>query len=72
MYKQTKLVHAFPMTRAEYNLMRGWTTPTKEDPQDEGMLIVTDMDTEDEHLCWKTIEVFTASYAPIEGDLKHH
>ena len=71
MYMQTKPVHAFPMSRAEYNIMRGWTVPLSEDPQDEGMLVVTDMDKDDEHLCWKTMDVFKASYVAIEGSMEY-
>lgn len=35
----TKLVAAKPMTRLEYNLLRGWVVPADEDPSDEGYLV---------------------------------
>lgn len=35
----TKLVAAKPMTRLEYNLLRGWAVPADEDPSDEGYLV---------------------------------
>ena len=35
-YKATKIVSAKPMTRGEYNVMKGWTIPADEDPNDDG------------------------------------
>ncbi len=34
-----RLVEAYPMTRAEYNELRGWQLPANEDGRDEGYLI---------------------------------
>jgi hypothetical protein len=35
----TKRVNAKPMTRAEYNTLRGWTLPADENGADEGFLV---------------------------------
>lgn len=64
MYRQTKLVNAYPMSRADYYDLRGWRVPDNENPLDKGMLVVTDEDEDNEHLCWKTMEVFNRHYAP--------
>lgn len=34
-----RLVDAQPMTRGEYNTLRGWTLPADEDPKDPGYLV---------------------------------
>ena len=39
-YVGVKLVEAAPMTRGDYNIMRGWTIPADEDPNDEGYQVV--------------------------------
>lgn len=38
-YVGTKLVKARPMTRGEYNALRGWEVPGDEDPADAGYLV---------------------------------
>ena len=38
-YVGVKLVEAAPMTRGDYNIMRGWTIPPDEDPNDAGYMI---------------------------------
>ncbi|KDR25956.1 DUF2829 domain-containing protein [Caballeronia zhejiangensis] len=35
----TKTVNAVPMSRLEYNQLRGWTVPEDEDPLDPGYLV---------------------------------
>ena len=35
----TKAINAKPMTRGEYNALRGWFVPDDENPQDEGYLV---------------------------------
>lgn len=37
-YIGIKLIDAKPMTRLEYNQLRGWTVPENENPNDEGYL----------------------------------
>ncbi len=39
MYIGTKLINAEPMTRAEYNVFRGWELPADENGEDEGYLV---------------------------------
>jgi len=38
-YIGTKTINAQPMTRQEYNDLRGWTVPPDENPADEGYLV---------------------------------
>ena len=38
-YVGTKVVKAAPMTRKEYNDLRGWTVPEDENPNDDGYLV---------------------------------
>lgn len=38
-YVGTKLVNALPMTRLEYNALRGWKVPDNENPNDLGYLV---------------------------------
>ena len=38
-YIGTKLINAEPMTRAEYNVFRGWELPADENGDDEGYLL---------------------------------
>lgn len=38
-YLGTKVVHAAPLSRGDYNKLRGWEVPADEDPEDEGYLV---------------------------------
>lgn len=38
-YINTKVIRATPMSRGEYNRLRGWQVPEDENPNDEGYLI---------------------------------
>lgn len=38
-YIGNKVIQAKPMTRQEYNTLRGWTVPVDENPADEGYLV---------------------------------
>ena len=38
-YIGTKLINASPMTRGDYNLLRGWPLPEDENGSDEGYLV---------------------------------
>lgn len=40
LYQCHKRVHAIPMTRGDYNVLRDWELPTNENPADEGYLVV--------------------------------
>lgn len=39
LYVGTKVVKAVPMTRYEYNVLRGWTVPADEEGTDKGYLV---------------------------------
>jgi len=39
MHVSIAVLFATPMTRGEYNALRGWETPANEDPSDEGYLV---------------------------------
>jgi hypothetical protein len=39
-YIRLNMVEATPMTRGDYNKLRGWTIPADENPNDEGYLVV--------------------------------
>ena len=51
---------ATPMTRADYNELRGWTLPKDENPEDDGFLLQSVSDPN--HISWVTKEVFESSY----------
>ena len=38
-YIGTKEIKAAPMSRGEYNKLRGWEIPAEENPNDEGYLV---------------------------------
>lgn len=38
-YVATKIVNAMPMSRKEYNDLRGWAVPEDENPNDQGYLV---------------------------------
>ena len=38
-YTGVSVVDAAPMTRGEYNELRGWSVPTGENPNDEGFIV---------------------------------
>ena len=61
-YKCHKEVHAAPMSRGVYNLMRGWTIPVDENPLDEGMVVYYNKDTNREHVSWSPQDVFEEGY----------
>ena len=70
-YTGTKVVNAEPMTRQEYNDLRGWQVPNDENPLDEGYL-VEDADaapnttTHKGYLSWTPKDMFENSYLPSE------
>lgn len=57
-YVGTKIIFANPMTRGEYNELRGWTIPPNENPADEGFLVKY----EDGYISWSPKETFEAAY----------
>lgn len=66
----TKLVHATPMTRGEYNEYRGWNQPANENPEEPGFLVeYTDggkpnHPTHEGYISWSPETVFTPAYKP--------
>ena len=70
-YTGTKVVNATPMTRQEYNDLRGWQVTSDENPLDEGYL-VEDADaapnttTHKGYLSWTPKDMFENSYLPSE------
>lgn len=71
-YTGTKVVNAEPMTRQEYNDLRGWQVPNDENPFDEGYLIEYTDDgqsnttTHKGYVSWSPKDVFEKSYLPSE------
>lgn len=57
-YIRTKVIEARPMTRGDYNTLRGWTIPADENPLDEGYLVKY----EDGYISWSPQDVFEHSY----------
>ena len=69
----TKRLNAKPMTREEYNTLRGWPMPSDENPSDEGYLVeYTDGGKENVdgfagYVSWSPKDVFEASYQPMNS-----
>ena len=57
-YIGTQLIEAVPMTRLEYNELRGWTVPQDENPFDNGFTIRAT----DGHMSWLPADIFEARY----------
>lgn len=72
-YIGTKLIHALPMTRKEYNDYRGWELPANEDGNDEGYLVeyVDGGRANDSrhagYISWSPKDVFERAYRPVEN-----
>ena len=62
-YIGTKVLKAKPMTRREYNDLRGWTLPEGENGADEGFVT----DNCHGHIQWQPKDVFLDSFAPMTG-----
>ncbi|GJH00223.1 DUF2829 domain-containing protein [Paraburkholderia terrae] len=69
----TKLLKAKPMTRGEYNVLRGWTLPANENPSDEGYLVEyldggkANHPCYDGYISWSPKDVFEAAYRVVSG-----
>lgn len=61
-YVGTKKVKATPMTRGDYNTLRGWTIPENENPADEGYFIVYS----DGYQSWTPKRQFDEEYRECE------
>lgn len=62
-YIGVKEIDAKPMTRGEYNIYRGWTIPTDENPNDEGYLVKYS----DDYESWSPKNVFEEAYVEYDG-----
>jgi hypothetical protein len=68
-----KLIHAKPMTRAEYNAYRGWELPANENGSDAGFLVEYldggKANTPDHagYVSWSPEDVFNRAYKPTDG-----
>lgn len=73
LYIGTKLVTALPMTRADYNIYRGWPLPADENGDDEGYLIEyqdggkPNMEGHAGYVSWSPAEQFDAAYRECNG-----
>jgi len=72
-YIGTKLISASPMTRLEYNDLRGWTVPADENPGDDGYLVEYLDGGSANHpdytgyISWSPKEVFDCAYRPVSA-----
>lgn len=72
-YIGTKVVHARPMTRGQYNAERGWLVPADENPDDLGYLVQyadgqeTNVPGYAGYVSWSPRDVFERSYREV-GD----
>lgn len=72
LYIGTKVVHAKPMNRAEYNKLRGWSLPSDENPEDPGYLVEYTEGGSANHpdykgyVSWSPKDVFEKSYFPFD------
>ncbi|WP_101908869.1 DUF2829 domain-containing protein [Marasmitruncus massiliensis] len=62
-YIGTKIIQAEPMTRKDYNNLRGWPMPADENPADNGFLIKYP----DGYISWSPETVFSDAYRLIDG-----
>lgn len=62
-YIGTKIIQASPVTRGNYNALRGWTPPEGEDQSVDGYLVRYP----DGYTSWSPKEQFEAAYRDIEG-----
>jgi hypothetical protein len=67
-YTGTKTIMATPMTRGEYNALRGWEIPAGEDPSDPGYLVQYENDSKanvegfDGYISWSPQKPFDLAY----------
>ena len=72
-YVGAKLIKAVPMTRLDYNNLRGWEVPSDERPDDEGYLVeYTEKDNTPNvegykgYVSWSPKNVFEQSYREVD------
>lgn len=72
-YIGTKMIRATPMTRQDYNDLRGWTVPADENPDDEGYLVEyldggkPNTPTHAGYVSWSPKEQFEKAYRATSG-----
>lgn len=72
-YIGTKVVNAQPMTRLEYNVLRGWELPADENGDDAGYLVEYVDGGKANHpdyagyISWSPADVFNRAYRPYKG-----
>lgn len=72
-YFGVKEIRAIPMTRLEYNQLRGWNVPSDENPEDEGFLVEyldggkANVPGYVGYVSWSPKEVFERAYRPVDG-----
>lgn len=73
-YKCHKVVKAIEMTRAEYNIYRGWELPENECGDDKGYLVEyidspnKNHNNHDGYISWSPKEVFESGYSELKGE----
>lgn len=72
-YVGTKVVHASPMNRSDYNELRGWGLPENENGADEGYIVeygdnLSEKNTEEfqGYISWSPKAVFEGSYQTLD------
>lgn len=71
-YTGTKTIKAAPMTRGEYNKLRGWEVPENENPKDKGYLVEyvgtgnPNVGGFDNYISWSPAETFKSAYKVSE------
>jgi len=72
-YIGTKLINAIDMTRAAYNILRGWELPANENGDDPGYLVEYVDGGQANHpnfkgyISWSPKDVFERAYKPLDG-----
>ena len=72
-YIGVKLINAKPMTREAYNVLRGWTVPEDENPEDAGYLVEyidggkANCTGFEGYISWSPKDVFENAYRPVSG-----
>lgn len=72
-YEGCKLIHGTPMTRLEYNQLRGWNLPADENGDDPGFLVEyldggsANHPDYQGYISWSPEKVFRKSYMELEG-----
>jgi hypothetical protein len=65
LYIDIKAIHAKPMSRGDYNSLRGWTIPKDENPLDQGYVIER---RDIGHVTWMPKDVFEKIYMEDPND----